>query len=875
MPSLELDGTPVELNEGDTIASALYRAGVRTFSRSFKYHRRRGLYCLSGDCPNCLVTVDGEPGVRACMTAAVAGQHVRREHGWPSSERDLLAVLGHLDRLLPVGFYYKVLARPRGAWPVVEPLVRRLSGIGTVDATRKTSWRPATHVEPDVLVVGAGVAGLAAALAAANDGNTVLVVDECRVGEKLAPGATRTLVLELARAVEATSSIVLLERTTAAGIYEGPLVPLLGSEEIVHARPTRVIVATGALEEHAVFPGNDLPGIWLGRGAARLVGAHKLSLGRRVVFAGDNAESAEHLTAIVESGADVVAALVSDELAGALPAGIPVSGAGTVVAARGRTGIRRVVVRTGPGSTTIACDALVLSRGLFPRDNLLRQSAGLPVVGAGDVVSPGCTLNEAVASGTAAASGIRPTLVDLPLPDPPDAGILCLCEDVKVKALDDAWAEGFRSTELLKRYATITMGPCQGALCHPHLRSFVAARTNRPHRAAATTARPPARPVKLADVAAGVDLEIDLRTSLHEQHLELGATMEWIGEWKRPERYGDPLDEYWAVRRGVSVMDVGTLGKFLVGGPDATEFLERLYPCHVSDIPAGRCRYALLLNESGFILDDGLICALADGTYYCTLTTGGAERGESWLRNWANAWGLRVHIANQTFAVGAINVAGPLARRVLQALTPDSLANDALPFMHHAEIDVAGIACRVIRLGFVGEISYELHHAASQSPQLWNRLCAADGGRTVVPHGLAALRLLRLEKGHILVGQDTEFDTTPAKAGMKWAAKMDKETFVGKRELERLQKLPPDRRLVGVAFDASAAPREGAPVTDQGRIVGHVTSARFSPVLGHGIGLAWVRAGALGFPAEIQADGLGGTIVPVPFVDPEGTRLRG
>jgi sarcosine oxidase subunit alpha len=289
----------------------------------------------------------------------------------------------------------------------------------------------------------------------------------------------------------------------------------------------------------------------------------------------------------------------------------------------------------------------------------------------------------------------------------------------------------------------------------------------------------------------------------------------------------------------------------------------------------GRCRYALLLNEAGSILDDGLICALDDGRYYCTLTTGGAARGEAWLKSWAAAWGLHVHIVNQTFALGAINVAGPRARDHLQRVSSAPIDNEALPFMHHAELEIAGVTCRVIRLGFVGELSYELHHPASLSCALWDTLSSSSNGTPIVPHGLEALRLLRLEKGHILVGQDTEFDTTPAKAGMRWAAKLDKATFVGKRELERLEQLPLERRLVGLAFDGPGAPREGAPLTAEGRIVGHVTSARVSPSLGHGVALAWLRAGEDGFPSHVVADDLRANVVEPPFLDPEGARLRG
>ena len=189
--TLDFEGRPVPVAPGDTVASALYRAGVRVFTRSFKYHRRRSLYCLTGDCPNCRVTVDDESGVRACVTEARPGLRVRREGGLPSVERDVLAVLDRLHWLLPVGFYYKTLLRPRWAWPLAEPWIRRLAGGGIGPSHRPAQDREARHVHPDVVVIGAGVAGLSAALAAAEAGRSVVICDEGRIGDKIAPGIDR------------------------------------------------------------------------------------------------------------------------------------------------------------------------------------------------------------------------------------------------------------------------------------------------------------------------------------------------------------------------------------------------------------------------------------------------------------------------------------------------------------------------------------------------------------------------------------------------------------------------------------------------------------------------------------------------------------
>ena len=518
------------------------------------------------------------------------------------------------------------------------------------------------------------------------------------------------------------------------------------------------------------------------------------------------------------------------------------------------------------------CDALVLALGLVPRDNLLRQGAGLQVAAAGDVVRPGCTLDEAEESGGVAALGrtrARRTTHSGQL----RGGFVCLCEDVTLRDLETAWAEGFRSTELLKRYTTATMGPCQGALCDAHLGAFVRARSGIAADGGPTTARPPARSIRLEDAAAG-HAPLEQRTVLHERHLELGAEMEWAGTWKRPRTYGDPLAEYWAVRQGVGIMDVGTLGKFLIAGRDAVGFLERLYPCRVGDLDDGRLRYALLLNEAGYVIDDGTVCALGDGRWYLTFTTGGAEQAEAWLRDWAEAWGHEVWIANLTHARSAINVAGPQSRELLARLSDHPLTNDAFPYLRHQRASVASVECEIFRLGFSGELGYELHHPREDGGRLWDALLDSGTDLGVRPHGLEALRVLRLEKGHLLVGQDTDFDSTPAKLGMGWAARMEKPDFVGRSALARIAPLPLGQRLAGFRFEGDEAPPEGAPLAAEGRHAGHLTSSRYSPVLGCGIALGWLRRANGGFPERVEADGREGFVVATPFYDEAGERLR-
>jgi sarcosine oxidase subunit alpha len=878
MTSFDFEGRPIAIEPGDSIASALFRAGVRVYSRSFKYHRPRGMYCGTGDCPNCMMTVDGEPATRTCVTPAEPDAKVHRSSGWPSADFDILSTFWHLRPLLPVGFYYKSMIRPAGFFPAVEPILRRLAGLGEVDRTTPPGDRERRYHHPDLCVIGAGPAGLAAALAAADAGQSVVLCDEGLVGEKIVPGPLRDRVTAVAAAARRHGRITLFERGTAFGIYEGPLVPIVTREALQMVLPSRVIVATGAAERHLVVDGNDLPGVWLGRGAA-LMAARGVRPAQAAVVAFDREEGIDLLATLTRAGVRIAAVLVPDRLASRVPGGMPVIGGGRVVGIRGTKRVTAVVVEGTSGRVEFSCDALVASLGLDPRDNLVRQAvaASVEVMAIGDVARPGLPADEAEADGRRAAHGERTGANPAPLPAEPHRGFVCLCEDVTAADLDLGWEEGFRSTELLKRYSTATMGPCQGGMCHAHLRGFVHGRSKEALVGGPTTARPPARPVRLEDVAAGARYPLEWRTGLHDRHLEMGGVMEWAGIWRRVERYGDSLEEYRAVRERVSVMDVGTLGKYLVGGPDATAFLEQLYPCHVADIKPNRSRYALVLNEAGYVFDDGLIGSLGDGRYYLTFTSGGADVIESWLRDWAETWGHAVQIVNQTNTWGGINLCGPRARDVLAKLTSDPIDAKAIPYGGLRRATVAGVECLVLRVGFVGELSFELHHPRLQSVALWNALLEAGREFEIRPHGLDALRLLRLEKGHIIVGQDTDFDSTPHKLGLDWAVKMEKPAFVGRTALERLASIEPNRILRAFRFDH--APLEGAQLVKGGERVGYLTSSKQSPVLGMGVALGWVYQTPAGFPDSVEAiDGtkrsLTGTMVHGPFYDKEGARLR-
>ncbi len=860
MGSLEFEGRAVAFEPEDTVASALYRDGLRTFSRSLKYHRRRGLYCGNGDCPNCLMTVDGQPAVHTCTTPCDEGMRVERAGGWPSADRDLLHATDSLHRLMPVGFYYKTFIRPRFAWPVAERVIRRATGLGTLPSTRAAARAVVRHEHVDVLVIGAGIAGLEAASDAVASGS-VLVCDEGRIGHAVAPGPTLDRIRALEGHVRALDAVSALESHTALGVYEGLLVPLAGDGELVHVHPTQVIVATGAAETHGVFPGNDLPGVMLGRAAAALAGVHGVRPGRRAVVVVRTEEGVHHLHTLVDAGVEVVATVVTASLVGRLPdAGVgEVVVDGEVHEARGGSSLRSVVLRRDGRGKRFDCDLLALSLGLAPRDGLSRMA--LP----GEAVT---VVGDAAAEPPTDACGRE--------------GIVCLCEDVSMHDLEQAWDEGYRNAEILKRYTTTTMGPCQGAMCGRALSCFAASRSPDPATASLaprTTARPPARPVTLESLAAGVHEIVDKRTSLHELHVAAGATLDRSGGWLRPFTYGDWHEEYRAVRERVSLMDVGTLGKFTIGGTDANELIDRLFPCRIDDLAPGRTRYALSLDEAGYVMDDGLLARVGGHEWYLTSTSGGAGRTDARLRDFTDRLGLDVHVLDRTAQWGAINVAGPHARDLLERLTDDPIDAATVPYSGLADVSVAGVPCRAIRTGFVGELAFELHHPRSHGHELWQALAETGREWELVPHGLDALELLRLEKGHIYLGQDTLPDDTPAKLGMAWAVDMGKPWFVGKIALERMAALPLSRRHVGLELTGGPADTvqlRGEPLLAGGAVVGRVTSAERSSALGRAIGLGWVRMVDASLPDRlVTGSGAVATVVPTPFYDPEGGRMRG
>ena len=611
------------------------------------------------------------------------------------------------------------------------------------------------------------------------------------------------------------------EGNEVVAVYAGPLVIVRTPTGIRHVNAREVIIATGAAELQPVCPGNGLRGIYTERAAEVLQGAG-VDLGRVVAIG----RAPQRVLCTFVPGALVRI----EEMEGT----------------DGRVG--GVVVAVDDIEQFHACDSVVVVLGLSARDVLNRMA----------------TDSSVRAVGAAAERFVLPAC--------PTGGTVCPCAKVTVEDMEGVWSRGFRELELVKRAALVGTGTCQGGVCLPHVRAFVAERSGEVPEP--FTARPAARQLTMAEAGASVHPDPFRRTALHDEHLRLGANMDRFGSWWRPWNYGNHVEEYWAVREAVSLGDVSTLGKMIVTGPDSVELLERLYPTHVADIRPGRSRYVLLLNERGHVFDDGMIVRESDTRFVLTFTSGGAANAEMWVRDWAETWDLDVRIMDRTTSLGAINVTGPLGGELLRRAG----VADPPRFLQHRHTDVAGVPCHVMRLSFTGEASWELHHPFDRSVELWRTLLHLGRDLGIKAHGLQALFGLRLEKGHVIVGMDTEMDTTPRRIHHEWAVKMEKPFFLGREALARSAKLPDARRLIALTIEGPA-PVEGTPIRsiDSGDVLGHVSSSFLSPLLGKAVMLGWLKRGWS--PVEplmesVVVDGRRAVLAETPFYDPGGTRAR-
>jgi len=930
---------------GDVPASALWAAGVRVLGRSFKYHRPRGVLSLAQHDVNTLMQAGQRLNLRADVEPLEPGMALEAVNTSGGVARDRLRIFDRLSAFLPVGFYYKAFHKPArhaGGW---ERVFRKVTGLGRLDFSTPHIRTPKRYDFTDVLVVGGGASGLSAALAAGQAGARVVVVDEnARLGGSLGyqrGGDAESLarLRDLEARLAALPNVSLRPGTLAAGWYADHWVPLVDATRMTKLRARAVIVSQGAFEQPAVFRNNDLPGVMLASAAQRLMYRYAVRPMDTAVVLAANADGYRAALDLAAQGVRVAALAdlrpqgQGGDLAGRVTqAGINIlAGHGVLEAVGSGDRLSSVVLCPVDASgrpdasrrQSIACDGLLMSVGWAPAAALLYQSgcrmvydesAGqfVPAQLAEGMFAAGRVngvhaLEARLADGTragceaaawlgfdapAAEAVARTPGASHPWPvieHPAGKNFVDFDEDLQLEDFFNAAQEGFDNIELLKRYTTVGMGPSQGKHSNMNAIRILARIVGRsPGEVGTTTARPFFHPVPLSHLA-GRGFNPHRETPMHARHEALGARWMQAGLWLRPEYYaagGTDKDEcvrseVRAVRGGVGLIDVGTLGKIELFGPDAGEFLERVYTGRFANLKVGMTRYAVMTDESGVVIDDGVVGRLAEEHWYFTTTTTGAATVYRELQRWNAQWNLRIGIVNATGAYGAMNLAGPLSRKVLSSLTELDLSNEAFPYLGLRQARVAGIDVRLMRVGFVGELGYEIHVAAEYAPALWDALMAAGLGHGIRPFGVEAQRVLRLEKGHIIIGQDTDGLSTPDEVGLAWAVKMEKPFFVGKRSLDIVRRRGPRQMLVGFELDAGAAavPRECHLVIRGGGIAGRVTSIVRSEALGRTVGLAFVAPDmvAEGTALSVRAEGgvmVAARVVALPFYDAAGTRQK-
>lgn len=686
------DGVIYHGFHGDTVASALLANDVRLMARSFKYHRPRGVLTAGSEEPNALVTVgtgaQSEPNVRATTLEIINGMVVRSQNAWPDLRRDALAVNDLIAPFLGAGFYYKTFMWPRRFWEkLYEPLIRRAAGLGALSGETNPDAYEKAFAFCDVLVIGAGPAGLMAALTAARAGADVILCDENpRTGGRLLAevesvgGQSGHLWAEGVTAeLAAMENVRIMTRTTVTGVYDqGTFGALerLSPKARSAARPLEcfwrivakdAILCAGALERPIAFPNNDRPGIMLASAVRAYVNRWGAAPGKAVTVFGNSDDIYRTARDLVAVGVTVNGVIDSRPAVQAVH-DFPVFADGRVVATKGRLGLTEITVAHAGGRDAIRTDCLAVSGGWNPSLHLTCHMNGrpqwsedissfVPTIGAvpGLVAAGACAGVFDTAGCLAAGAEIAAGILGCDPVSCPDADAqaytitplwmvegrgrkwLDFQNDVHVKDVRLAAQENFRSVEHMKRYTTQGMATDQGKSSNVVALAVLADATGRSiPETGTTTFRPPFVPVSIAAMGAGGQghgFAPERFTTSHAASVARGAPMIEAGLWFRPGYFPAQGERTWRescnrevrmVRRAVGVCDVSTLGKIDVQGPDAATFLDFIYANMISTLKVGRVRYGLMLREDGHVMDDGTAARMADRHFVVTTTTAAA-----------------------------------------------------------------------------------------------------------------------------------------------------------------------------------------------------------------------------------------------------------
>ncbi|GAB6908104.1 Glycine cleavage T protein (Aminomethyl transferase) [Desulfosarcina cetonica] len=964
LPTLRIDtadkrtltyrGKTIQGVAGDTVATALYASGVRVFGRSLKYHRPRGLYSLDGECSNTCMEVDGIPNVRTENTPLKSGMAVKAQNVVGSADFDWMAFMDKLDWMMPAGFYYKIMHKPAAVWPLAMKQIRKAAGLGVISADYQMKGQyDERYLTAEVTVIGGGAAGMQAALAAAESGQRVVLLEarphlggcfDYRVTPSVDDTPLYRRARKLAETVAGTANIRVFTQAAVVGCYTNNLVTAFQvggeadtfTERYIEIRSASVVVATGCIERPLLFDNNERPGVMQVGCAHRLARTYGILPGSQAVFAVGHDLGLEAAADLFDLGlkvacvADIRADGQNPDLMLALAERkIPLLKGWVATRARGGKAVEKVTLATVEGTVKreFDCDLLVASAGLtpvngpfilagatmrydsltgyfLPTDLPEKMFAAGRMTGLNDPVSIEASgrlagLNAADATGAgmgAAVADAQKKLSTLPGPQrgcklvtAPVKGrksFICFDEDTTVKNIKQAIAMGFDVPELIKRFTSAGTGPGQGGIPGHNLPLFVARHTASINTPIPTTQRPPLVPTFIATYA-GYNHHMFKRTPMHRNQIEDGGVFRNIGVWQRARYFSSDFDckeEILNVRNNVGMLDGSTLGKFRIHGPDALKALQRVYVSDMSKVKTGRIKYSAMCNDDGCVIDDGVVTQLGENDYYFTTSSGRAGQTVEWIRYHTRFDGWDFHLVNLTDAMGVINLSGPNARKVLEKVVDIDISNTVLPFSGYTECLIQEtIPVRVMRLGFVGELSYELHMPSSYMKSVWEMLKTAGAAFGIRNFGVEAQNVLRMEKCHIILGQESEQRTNLLDVGLGflWDRKKSDARTVGAVALRQAETDPDRLKLVGIRMEDDDRPaRDGALIVDR-RVRGYVATMRKSFTTGQSVGMALVEGplADIGTRLEIFEDECNGVrryarVVKMPFYDPKGDRMK-
>jgi glycine cleavage system aminomethyltransferase T/NADPH-dependent 2,4-dienoyl-CoA reductase/sulfur reductase-like enzyme len=891
-----------------------------------------------------------EPNIPMTQIEIHEGLEAISQNRYPSLSWDVGAVNQLGGKLLGAGFYYKTFMGPvfgplKGTrfWMFCEHFIRRAAGLGRAGMARDTARYERMNAWCDTLVVGSGPAGLKAAREAAVDGGRVIVVEtdphmggSARwSGGRIEGAAASAWVDETVSGMRELPNVRLLPRTTAWGYYDNNTIAAVERVADHKREPARheprqrhwtiraqkVVIATGAFERPLVFPGNDRPGVMLASAAARYAADYGVLPGERIAVFANNDSAYANAALLREAGATITALIdVRSEISAqarelAAAAGGELLLGHAVVDTEGGKALSALKVQRFDAATgalsgdarVLSADLLAVAGGWSPVIHLASQAgAGKAEWDANlQAFLPPKPAQDWVAVGNAAgdfSGGFGLDIAPAPVFEIRAKGkaFVDFQHDVTADDVRLAHREGYVSVEHLKRYTTLGMATDQGKTSNVPGMAIMAETLGKPIPDVGTTRfRAPFAPVSLGSLASERygDIKPDRLTPMHDWHIERGAKMYPAGLWHRPAIYGAPgetveqayIRETKAARTTAGIVDVSTLGKIMVQGPDAGEFLDRVYTNLFSTLPVNKARYGLMLREDGLAYDDGTTWRLGEHDYLMTTTTANAGKVMQNLEYFLDIYwpDLKVTLTSVTDEWAGASIAGPRSREILAAcVTGTSVDNDTLPFMGIVRGEIAGAPVMICRLSFSGELAYEVYSGAGHGQHVWDALIEAGRPRGLVPYGLEALGTMRIEKGHV-TGAEIDGRTTARDLYLDWMLSK-KKPFIGSAMMDREGLADEDRiRLVGLVSLDGRPLNGGAHLVDYNDpsvfrdSIGHITAVCFSPSLGKYIGLALVKGGKKrhGRRAYVS-DPLRGRFGPVEIVshhmfDPEGKRMHG